>query len=105
MPSSDDAFRPTAERVWEIVRQIPRGCVATYGEIGEEADCNARQVGWALRRAGAGRRLPWHRVVAAQGRIALPEAAGLEQRLRLEQEGVPFRGRRVWLDQCRRDRA
>jgi methylated-DNA-protein-cysteine methyltransferase-like protein len=53
-----------------------------------------------LRRAGSERRLPWHRVVAAQGRIALPGSAGLEQRLRLQQEGVPFRGKRVWLEQC-----
>ena len=87
------------ERVWAAVRRIPRGQVATYGEIGGAAGCTARQVGWALRRAGSERRLPWHRVVAAQGRIALPGSAGLEQRLRLEQEGVPFRGRRVWLEQ------
>lgn len=101
MPSAK--ARSTAERVWEVVRQIPRGRVATYGEIADEVGCTARQVGWALRRAGAGRRLPWHRVVAAQGRIALPDDAGLEQCLRLEQEGVPFRGRRVWLERCRRD--
>jgi methylated-DNA-protein-cysteine methyltransferase-like protein len=91
----------TEERVWTAVRLIPRGQVATYGEIGTAVGCTARQVGWALRRAGSERRLPWHRVVAAQGRIALPGSAGLEQRLRLEQEGVPFRGKRVWLDQCR----
>lgn len=89
------------DRVWAAVRRIPRGKAATYGEIGAAVGCTARQVGSALRRAGAERRLPWHRVVAAQGRIALPGAAGLEQRLRLEQEGVPFRGNRVWLEQCR----
>jgi methylated-DNA-protein-cysteine methyltransferase-like protein len=93
-----------AERVGGVVRKILLGRVATYGEIGEEIGCTARQVGWALRRAGPGRRLPWHRAVAAQGCIALPEEAGLEQRLRLEQEGVPFRGRRVWLERCHRDR-
>lgn len=89
------------ERVWAAVRRIPRGQVATYGEIGAAAGCTARQVGSALRRAGPERRLPWHRVVAAQGRVALPGTAGLEQRLRLAQEGVPFRGARVWLEQCR----
>ena len=45
--------------------------------------------------------LPWHRVVAAGGRIALPGDRGLEQRLRLEYEDVPFAGSRVALDQCR----
>jgi methylated-DNA-protein-cysteine methyltransferase-like protein len=89
------------ELVWGAVRRIPRGQVATYGEVAAAVGCTARQVGSALRRAGAGRRLPWHRVVAAQGRIALPGPAGLEQRLRLEQEGVPFRGKRVWIEQCR----
>ena len=89
------------ERVWTAVRRIPRGQVATYGEIGETAGCTARQVGSALRRAGGELRLPWHRVVAAQGRIALPGSAGLEQKLRLEQEGVPFQGNRVSIKQCR----
>ena len=89
------------ERVWAAVRRIPRGQVATYGEIGAAVGCTARQVGSALRRAGSERGLPWHRVVAAQGRIALSGSAGLEQRLRLEQEGVPFRGKCVRLGQCR----
>jgi methylated-DNA-protein-cysteine methyltransferase-like protein len=91
----------TQELVWTAVRRIPCGHVATYGEIAAAVGCTARQVGSALRRAGSERRLPWHRVVAAQGRIALPGPAGLEQRLRLEQEGVPFRGKRVRLDQCK----
>jgi methylated-DNA-protein-cysteine methyltransferase-like protein len=91
----------TDELVWAAVRRIPRGRAATYGEIAAVVGCTARQVGSALRRAGAERRLPWHRVVAAQGRIALPGSAGLEQRLRLEQEGVLFRGARVWLERCK----
>lgn len=88
----------TAEKVRRAVRSIPRGQVATYGEIAGRVGCTARQVGWALRQAGPGARLPWHRVVAAGGRIALPGESGLEQRLRLEQEGVRFRGRRVRLE-------
>lgn len=91
----------TDERIWAAVRSIPRGQVTTYGEIGAAVGCTARQVGSALRRAGSERRLPWHRVVAAQGRIALPGQGGLEQRLRLEQEGVSFRGKRVWLEQSK----
>jgi alkylated DNA nucleotide flippase Atl1 len=50
---------------------------------------------WALRNA---RGLPWHRVVGAGGRILLPGENGLEQRMRLETEGVVFRGGRVWME-------
>lgn len=76
------------------VRKIPAGKVATYGEVARGAGfpSAARRVAAALRGAVD---LPWHRVLAAGGRIALPGAAGLEQRLRLESEGVRFRGRSV----------
>jgi|SRR5581483_4974143 len=76
------------------VRQIPRGKVSTYGQVARAAGYPgaARQVVWALR---AARGLPWHRVVGAGGRIRLPGAAGLEQRIRLEAEGVTFSGMRV----------
>jgi len=83
------------QRIWKAVAAVPRGRVATYGDIAEQADCGPRMVGRALRLASPGMRLPWHRIVAAGGRIALPGEAGLEQRLRLEAEGVGFRGRRV----------
>lgn len=70
--------------------------MATYGQVAAAAGhpgC-ARQVVWALRDAGI-RRLPWHRVVGAGGKILLPAANGMEQRLRLEMEKVRFRGDRV----------
>ncbi|MGH9489079.1 MAG: MGMT family protein [Terriglobales bacterium] len=84
-------------RVQRVVRRVPRGRVATYGQIAALAGRPgaARQVARALR---GGRLLPWHRVVAAGGRIALPGEAGWEQRLRLEREGVRFRGRRVKIE-------
>ena len=85
-------------RVWAAVRRIPKRRIATYGDIAEAADCTPRMVGRALRSAPKGLRLPWHRVVAAGGRIALPGEAGLEQRLRLEAEGAVFHGRKVRLD-------
>ena len=77
-----------------IIIKIPRGKVSTYGAIARAAGFPgaARQVVWALRRAQA---LPWHRVVAAGGRIALPGESGMEQRFRLEAEGVHFSGSRV----------
>jgi methylated-DNA-protein-cysteine methyltransferase-like protein len=82
----------------DTIRKIPRGKVATYGDVARAAGFpgRARQVVWALRNA---RGLPWHRVLGAGGKIMLPGESGLEQRLRLETEGVAFRGGRVWMDQ------
>ena len=76
------------------IRRIPRGKVATYGQVAAVAGFPraARQVVWAL---NAFQGLPWHRVVGASGAIRLPGQQALEQRLRLELEGVTFRGRRV----------
>ena len=76
------------------IRKIPRGKVSSYGAVARAAGFPgaARQVVWALRQSHG---LPWHRVVAAGGRIALPGEAGMEQRFRLEAEGVKFSGRRV----------
>lgn len=76
------------------ILKIPRGKVSTYGAIARAAGYPgaARQVVRALRQSHG---LPWHRVVAAGGRIALPGESGLEQRFRLEAEGVHFSGRRV----------
>lgn len=80
-----------------VVARIPRGRVATYGQVAALAGFPgaSRQAAWALH---ASRGLPWQRVVAAGGRIALPGERGLEQRLRLENEGVKFRGARVRMD-------
>lgn len=79
------------------VRKIPTAKVATYGQIAYAAGYPgaARQVAWALHKS---RGLPWHRVVGAGGRILLGGELGLEQRLRLEAEGVTFRGLRVRMD-------
>lgn len=87
----------TAERIWEVIRRVPRGYVATYGDIAQAVHppCSPRQVGWALRRAPSALNLPWHRILGAGGRIALPGEAGIDQRIRLELEGVRFAGRRV----------
>jgi methylated-DNA-protein-cysteine methyltransferase-like protein len=78
-----------------VVRRIPRGKTMSYGEVARIAGHPgaARQVVWALRHAGPD--VPWHRVVGAGGRIRLPGPNGLEQRLRLEAEGVRFRNGRV----------
>ena len=79
----------------EAVWQIPRGRVATYGEVARGAGRagSARQVAWALHNSTGG--IPWHRVVGAGGAIRLRGEAGFEQRMRLQSEGVQFRGERV----------
>lgn len=81
-------------RIRETILKIPRGKVATYGGVARAAGFPgaARQVVWALRQSHG---LPWHRVLAAGGRVALPGEAGFEQRLRLEAEGVQFAGTKV----------
>jgi methylated-DNA-protein-cysteine methyltransferase related protein len=92
-------------RVWALVRQLPRGRVATYGEIAALLGVprGARAVGWALRALSPeqARCVPWHRVVGSGGRIAVRDGAGMhEQRQRLRAEGVAFRGERVDLERC-----
>lgn len=84
------------KRLLAIVRKIPRGKVCSYGGVARLAGYPgaSRQVVWALR-SGDANGLPWHRVVGAGGRILLPGESGLEQRFRLQGEGVEFRGIRV----------
>ncbi|HLH43497.1 MAG TPA: MGMT family protein [Bryobacteraceae bacterium] len=83
----------------KIVAKIPKGRVATYGMVARAAGYEgaARQVAWALR--GAEGTLPWHRVLGAGGHIRLPGASGMEQRLRLEAEGVQFSNGKVRMKQ------
>lgn len=85
------------ERVWQAVHSIPKGKVASYGQIAAWAGHprGARQVGRILSALPVGTRLPWHRVLGAGGRISLPGGSGEEQRRRLEKEGVRFNGQRV----------
>ena len=96
MEASDAFFT----RVYAAVRRIPRGRVATYGQIAVLLGVprGARAVGWALRALSPARekRVPWHRVVGAGGRISPRAGAGpLVQRRRLRHEGVTFRQGRV----------
>jgi methylated-DNA-protein-cysteine methyltransferase-like protein len=85
-------------RMLAAIRKIPRGKVSTYGAVARAAGYPglARRVGGLLR-GSAG--LPWHRVLGAGGEIKVPGDYAMEQRFRLESEGVLFRGRRVDMKQ------
>jgi methylated-DNA-protein-cysteine methyltransferase-like protein len=76
------------------IRAIPQGKVSTYGAVARAAGLAgaARQVAVVLRR---GFDLPWQRVLGAGGQIKLTGDSAIEQRLRLDAEGVRVRGRRV----------
>ncbi len=84
-------------RIWEAVRSIPRGRVATYGQIAAFVNRpgHARLVGYALHNLPDGVEIPWHRVVNARGAISLPGDGGRSQRELLTHEGIVFEKNRV----------
>jgi methylated-DNA-protein-cysteine methyltransferase-like protein len=86
-------------RFLAVVRRIPKGRVATYGQVARLAGLpgRARQVGWALHSSGDHPGIPWHRVINSRGEVSERSAPGydrLQQQL-LEREGIEFdeRGR------------
>ena len=83
------------QRIRDVILSIPRGKVATYAQVAAAAGYPLyhRHVVRLLRQSGDS--LPWQRVVGAGGFIKLHLDAGLEQRLRLEMEGVKFLGKRI----------
>ncbi len=72
------------ERIYETIRGIPRGSVASYGQVADVAGIprGARQVGWALRQLPSGHDVPWHRVITASGHIAFPQGTAAFRRQR-----------------------
>jgi methylated-DNA-protein-cysteine methyltransferase related protein len=92
----DSRAQPTRDQaIARVIASIPRGKVATYGQV-------AAAAGYPLHHRAAARvlrdthgTLPWQRVVGAGGEIKTRMEGALEQRMRLEMEGVTFRGRRV----------
>ena len=84
----------TYTRIYAIVRDIPAGKVATYGQIARLAGLggHARQVGYALNALQGGEDVPWHRVINAKGEISRrtdPDDEKIQREL-LEDEGIPF---------------
>ena len=82
-------------RIYATVRRVPRGRVATYGQIAQLAGVagQARLVGYAMFALPRTTTVPWHRVINAQGRISVRGDGGgaaIRQRILLEREGVSF---------------
>ena len=90
--SAPTVVRGTYERIYAIVRRIPRGRVATYGQVAQLAGIvnGARQVGYALHALREGTAVPWFRVVNARGASSLRSGGDVTQQMLLEREGVRF---------------
>ena len=81
------------EAVWQIVGAVPQGRVCTYGQVAALAGYprHARHVGRTLSHLPPGSKLPWHRIVRADGQLPM----GREQARRLRAEGILVRAGRV----------
>ena len=90
---------PYAERVLDLVAEIPAGRVLTYGDVAGVVGGSALSVGNVMGKFGSG--VPWWRVIRAGG--LMPPGHEVEAAERLRAEGCPFAvaGARVALDQCR----
>jgi methylated-DNA-protein-cysteine methyltransferase-like protein len=82
------------QRIYRVIRRVPRGRVATYGQIAALAKASgARQVGYALHALPDGHDVPWHRIINARGMISLDSTGlggGNLQRALLQAERVAF---------------
>lgn len=89
----------TFDMIYEVVKKIPRGQVASYGQVAALAGNGrwARVVGYALHVCPDAVRIPWHRVVKRDGGLAFDSGEGAPniQKALLESEGVRFRDGRV----------
>ena len=87
------------EKIYDVIRQIPKGKVASYGQIAALAGNRrwARVVGYALRAVPSGSDLPCHRVVTKDGRMSCAFGSGMcnRQTELLKAEGVGFQDGRV----------
>lgn len=90
------------EKIWQAVAYIPKGRVATYGQIARLVGYpnHARYVGTTLKKLPADTALPWYRVINAQGKLSFPEGsqAYTRQKSLLEKEGIIFLGTRIALN-------
>lgn len=100
-PSPSDAKKA----ILLVISQIPRGRVASYGQVAQMAGLpgRARLVGSILSQLPEGSAIPWYRVINAAGRISFPEGSPSYQRQRahLQGEGVELKGPRIKLQRFR----
>jgi methylated-DNA-protein-cysteine methyltransferase-like protein len=92
----DPGIEPVYERIYRVVRQIPRGKVATYGQVAKIVDrCTARMVGYAMAALCGRTDVPWQRVINSKGGISTRSRGdgALRQRKLLEREGIHFDSR------------
>ncbi len=79
------------ERIYRVVRAIPEGRVATYGQVAAIAGrCTPRMVGYAMASVPPGTNVPWHRVINSRGEISLRGDDLEKQMALLKMEGVRF---------------
>ncbi len=92
-------------RIWDTIRDIPKGCVASYGQIAEIAGIprGARQVGYALRHLPDKQDVPWYRVIQASGKIAFDSGTPQykEQKKRLMMDDVAVIAGRIDMQKYR----
>ena len=95
LPRAAEDERGLHARIRSVVELIPRGRVATYGQIARLAGLpgQARLIGYAMHALPTGSRVPWQRVVNAKGEISIPGENGTWQRRLLEREGIRFDAR------------
>ncbi|QHS10798.1 MGMT family protein [Sinimarinibacterium sp. NLF-5-8] len=91
--------------IWDTIARVPKGCVATYGQIASLAGYpkRPRLTAQALRHVPDSHPVPWHRIINAQGKISIPpdDPGHYRQRELLQAEGVIFTKDRVDLEQYR----
>ena len=85
----------TYQKIYNLVKKIPKGKVATYGQVGQMLDLNPRVVGWALNRLVKvkGGEVPWQRVINSKGRISTNKLHNIPlglQKYLLQREEIKF---------------
>ena len=92
MSSATESFSVRHQTIYEVVKTIPAGVVATYGQVAAIVGCGPRLVGYALAALPAGMDVPWQRVINSQGKISTRSdgAADPRQRQALIREGIVF---------------
>ena len=95
--SKKDSLSPFTLKVLKLIKKIPKGKVASYGQIAALAGNprGARQVSWILHSSSKTQALPWHRIINSRGMISLEGAAGKRQLRLLREEGVEVDARGI----------